>query len=509
METAFQRPRIVSRDQQTLELRQYYPMPPPGTDSYSYALEAYFFFPRSFGVTPHTWNRDMFYRNTTIHTRLHAPGLTLEMLKDTRHPRNPAQALLGRIGSLVEDDTIDGAAMTALAQIFGAELTDAIRMETKSVLAEVRGAPSPKLWEAVDTLARHCLDAMAALRQVRTAAQAFLAIVPPTLLPSLMFAEEYTAAIIDESLSELALAIGKSRALHDGSCNAVAMRARIATALEELNHRRTTQGFVVPRSYDAEYYSYRLGLLKKELQRSLYVNTRALSTDSFYANSAAMVAAGLAATWATLAQIPSLTGPLRESQEGFLIASSLGIGAYVLKDRIKDWVKTRLARRWARWDHDIQVQGDSLAEVGLGAFEGSAREHFTWETEATIPAEISAIRRHRRTVRGATNELEQVCRYRRWLKLSQGETSPLPPGYVIDEMLRLNLDDVLRRLDDPSHTVPYYDGAGRFDSAAMPKVYHLNVVTVAHDERNGVRYAHRTRVVLNKQRILRIEPIVA
>ena len=265
----------MSRDQQTLELRQYYPMPPPGTDSYSYALDAYFFFPRSFGVTPHTWNRDMFYRNTTIHTRLHAPGLTLAMLKDVHHPRNPAQTLLGRIGTLVEDDSINGAAMTALAQIFGAELTDAIRMETKNVLADVRAANSQKLWDSVDTLARHCLEAMAALRQVRTSAQAFLAIVPPTLLPSLMFAEEYTAAIIDESLSELALAIGKSRALHDGSCNAVAMRARIATALEELNHRRTTQGFVVPRSYDAEYYSYRLGLLKKELQRSLYVNTRA------------------------------------------------------------------------------------------------------------------------------------------------------------------------------------------------------------------------------------------
>jgi hypothetical protein len=512
----FGTPVVVARDQQTLEVRQFYPLPTVREETLSYSMDAYFFFPRSFAISPTTWPKEIFYRNTNILSRLHAQGLSLQILKDVGHPDNPATLLLRSLAGMTAERSASGTAMTALAQIYGAELSEAIRSETKALahLLRARGGDpaaaqvSQQVYTAADALATHCLEVLSALRRVRVTAQAFVAIVPPSLLACLQFAEEYIAAVIDERLSDLALQMGRSRALCDGSCLSVASRARLAQALEELNCRRTALGYVRARGTgqkDGEYYSYRLSLLKKELQRSLYINTRALSTDPFYANSAAIVGSGLAATWATLAQIPAISGVFGGSARSLLVASTLAIVVYVLKDRLKEWAQKRLRKRWSRWDHDIVIEGNTLADVGLGAFKGAAKESFRWEDEGSLSPEIAQMRQRQRTVRGASSELEQVFHYRRTLSLAPVAASPLPPGYGIEEMLRLNLDDVLRRLDDPNQTVSFYRGGGTFEAALMPKVYHLNVVTVVHSSRDQQRFITRHRVVLNKNRILRIE----
>ena len=515
----FGRPEVIFRDQQTLELRQFYQLPTREELKVAYTLDAYFFFPRSFGITPQTWSRDVFYRNSNILTRLHAPGLSLRLLQDVNHPANPAHVLTQHMNRLMYAGYPGLRSMTALAQIFGTELTDAVRAETRqlNLLIEQCCNRRPdsntvdELWTGIDKLIGHCSGGLAALRRVRAMAQAYQAITPPNLLSSLNFAEEYTAAVVDESLSSVALSVNSCRGLYSGDCMNHAVCMRLATALEELNNRRRAQGFVVPRRSDAEYYSYRLGLLKKELQRSLYVNTRALNTDSFYANSAAMVGAGLAATWAALAQIPLVTNMMKDAPGGIVLASSLGIGAYVLKDRIKDLVRARLSRHWNRWDHANEIAGESLTQAGLGAFGGHARERFRWLDEHHVPEEVLSLRRRERTVRGLSTELEQVFHYQRSLSVEPAEAkaSDLPAGYGIEEMLRLNLDDILRRLDDPQHNVSFYTGGGTFRTLAMPKVYHLNVVVVARSDTYDITHIIRSRVVLNKHRLLRIEKIRA
>ncbi|HET6345240.1 MAG TPA: hypothetical protein VFH51_09915, partial [Myxococcota bacterium] len=460
-QATFHTPTLSWRDQQTLEVRQFYPLPHAAEEPCAYALDAYFFFPRSFGITPQNWNREVFYRNTNILTRIHAPELSLRALTDLNRTDNPAGALQSRIDGLIADRHVNGAAMTALAQMFGAELADVVRTESDAVQGALRSLASPHDIEAlardIEQLCDLCLAATSVLRRVRAKAQAFQGVAPPQLLPSLAFAEEYSSAIIDESLSQLAVAVGDAEALYDGRLTAARLRLGIANTLEDLNARRRVQGFVAPHQRDAEYYSYRLGLLKKELQRSLYVNTRTLSADPFYANTAAAVAAGLAATWAMVAQIPLVTASLsRDSSEGLILASGLGVAAYILKDRIKDLVKQRLMRRWSQWDHDIQVQGDTLAAVGLGSFAGRARERFKWEDEGSIPDEVAALRRRTRTVRGASTELEQVFHYRRWLSLTSNASSPLPHGYGLEEIFRLSISDILHRLDDPNRRVTFY-----------------------------------------------------
>ncbi|MFT5431247.1 MAG: hypothetical protein ACI9OJ_001926, partial [Myxococcota bacterium] len=248
-----------------------------------------------------------------------------------------------------------------------------------------------------------------------------------------------------------------------------------------------------------------LSILKKELQQALYLDTREAGRDPFYANGAAMVAAALAATWATLAQVPLLQGQLWSPQGGLLLAGA--VGAYVLKDRIKDLVKQRLIRRWRQWDVSRKLLAEDFAGLGMGTFTGFALERTEWKEPDELPPGVRDVRRLHRTVRGAGADLERVLHYHRKVELSVAADAP-PPGYGIQEIIRISLDDVLRRLDDPIDTVYFYDTAkGRFEKKGLPRVYHLNIVAVGTEEASGRRIASKTRVMVNKDRIVRVENV--
>jgi hypothetical protein len=73
-------------------------------------------------------------------------------------------------------------------------------------------------------------------------------------------------------------------------------------------------------------------------------------------------------------------------------------------------------------------------------------------------------------------------------------------------------DEILKRLDDASDDVAFYDpSTGNFVRAAMPKVYHLNLVvettTGAQDDPDAVRHLSRSRVIVNQEGVVRIDPV--
>jgi hypothetical protein len=279
----------------------------------------------------------------------------------------------------------------------------------------------------------------------------------------------------------------------------------MARTAEQVQRRRDEQGFPSPATGSPEYFTYRTGLLKKEVQRALYVDTRASTRDPFYRNSAAMVAAGLAATWATLAQVPFMTGGVTAGQYGFFLAAA--VGAYMVKDRMKEWVRHSLSKKLLRWDHDRHIVGDGLKPAGLGAFGGRAQERVRWLEQDDVPRDVAQLRQKHRTVRGVAPELEHVLEYERKVSFEGGDP-PTPDGFGVQELFRLSLDEVIKRLDDPVDPVPYYDPqTGAFRLADLPKVYHLNLIARCTDERTQRTTIARWRVVLNQDGIVYVDPV--
>lgn len=502
-------PALSYRDRRTLEIRQFLPLPRRKDQETAYELDAYFYFPESFGISSETWPREHIYRDVGTYLRLHAPGLPLAELADLENANNPGTLLRRQLPMLMTENAPSAESLGVLAQLLGAELVDAAVGEVASLRRLIQAVEEGGFTSALEAeLERTCTDVLRALgsvRRLRAKTSAYRALTPPALLDGLAFAEEYACAMVDQQFAELARLIDGSKALHDGRGSATRLRIRLAAVCEQINRHRLEVGFATPWDKMPEYFSYRMGLIKDELERALYVDTRALARDPFYRNSAAMVAAGLAATWATLAQVPMLTSDLSAGNRTWVLG--LAIGAYVLKDRIKEWTRALLSSRILRWDHDRRIVGDALARIGFGEFGGRARERIRYISESQIPKEVSALRATHRTVQGIFSETEHVLHCRRRLSFRCGAVS-VPPGFGVQELFRLSLEEIIKRLDAPVSEVSYYDyQTGKFQLAQVPKVYHMNVVHVTTDLTSNQQICSRTRVVLNQQGIVRLDPI--
>ena len=502
---------VQSRDKRTLEIRQHYELPHVKGEQHTYETKIWFYFPRGFGITPVTWTTEEFYRDTNIYMRLHAPGLTLKTFADLEHPQNPAGILRHQLPMLLQDDAPTGEALDVLAKTLGAEFADAVGATTRQLTLRIEAIePGDDFSRLLTDVRACCVDvqrALGAVRRLRAKARAYRSVASPTLLPSLSFAEEYASAVVDERLAELARVIERSVALRDGKGTALSMRLAVASAAEAVHRRRREQGFPTPTGTSEtapEHFTYRLGIVKKEMQRALYIDTRQGRADPLFRNSAAMAAAGLAATWALLAQIPLLRGAMLSGSESTLLFAG-AVGAYILKDRIKEWARASLTKRLLPWDHNVAIVGDALRCAGLGRLEGRASEQVRWVKDETIPGTVDALRKRQRTVRGVA-ELEHVLCYHRRL-IFDGGVYPVPEGFGVQELVRLSLDEVLKRLDDPIDDVAYYDpNTGVFARTGMPKVYHLNLVVETTSPGQPGRLS-RFRVIVNQQGVVRIDPV--
>jgi hypothetical protein len=502
-------PIITIRDPRTLEIRQFLPLPRARDEQYLYTLDAYFYFPRSFGISAESWSQADFYRDADIFMRLHAPGMELGELADLDNAQNPGAVLRRQLPLLLSDDAPRASSLAKLAQLYSAELADAAVGAVEKLRSAVTAAAARGETAGLEgTVQRTCADLLAALgsvRRLRAKIAAFRALEPPELPQALAFAEEYASAVIDQELSELPLLIEQLPGLRDGRATAARMRVLVSRTLAQINHRRLEQGFATPWGDAPEYFSYRIGLLKAELERALHIDTRQRASDPFIRNSAAMVAAGLAATWAVLAQVQFAGSDYTRDHQALFI--SIAVIAYVLKDRIKEWTRQVLSNRILHWDHDREIVGDAMGRVGFGAFSGRARERVRYVTEAQVPAEISDLRLAHRTVRGVATESEQILHYRRHLLFAAGPT-PVPVGFGAQGLLRLSLDEIIRRLDDPVELVRFYDyKTGRFSGAEVPKVHHLNLVLMSTDQHKRVRTLSRVRVVVNQRGVVRLDPV--
>lgn len=495
-------PQVFQRDRRSFEIRHIFDLPAAGNKA-AWTIDYYLFFTRNIGITPSNWEIPDFYRSTQVLMRLQSRGLTLQQLADLTNLNNPGHILMAQVPSLLSDEPANGASMTAMAQLYGAEIADTLQEEIQKIRLRLREA---NLAQRIEKLCVGSEAALLSLTSLRRAVEPYRSVTHPELMPTLVFAEEFLMALVDERFSELALSIQDEPTLHNDEGLSVRLQLRLAESLRRLHEKRRSLGFVTPGRHAGEYYSYRLSLLKKELQKSLYLDMRASAKDPFVANSAAMVAAGLAATWATIAQVPLLTGTLSSTRGVLFVA--LAVGAYILKDRIKEQVRLRLLKQWLKWDHNVSL-GDHLFHLmGLGRVSGRAMEKAIWTGIKNVPNDIVRLRRAARTVRGSSTELENVIHYRRRIELNGVETTSFDTQFGIQEILRISLHEVMAKLDDHIDVVSHWDAStGRFVRSEMPKVYHLNLVYRVQQDNDPQSTLRRARIVLNREQILRIEHV--
>ena len=315
-------------------------------------------------------------------------------------------------------------------------------------------------------------------------------------------AEEQLAALTDE-LNRLEQAL-------DGSGFIPRVKARIrALAGAETAHRKK-YGFLVHnggKKSVREYFTTRRSQLKKSIHQALYLDARKLKTDAFIKNTVGAMGAALAAVWAWTTQLPATVANLPTDTKLFFFLGA--VAAYVAKDRIKSLTNEYLVDRLKTFDHSARIQGASVADVGLGMLDGRLEERMRFCDFKAVDPSIQMQRQRVRQGRplGDPAKQEEVIHYRKVLTLSSSENEPLPEGYAILDILRLNVRHFLVRLDDPTEDIAFYDPDRRtFRRTKLPKVYQVNVVIRIGAPGQTERLEHFL-VILDKRGIVRIESI--
>lgn len=509
---------VEIHDRHQLEIRFNYAV---GSDRNAkrYIIDTWFFVPRNVGLNKLNFPRASFYSDVTALMRLDAAPLRLDHLGDATHPESPLRHLvetleLFRTSARPPPSKRSVVHVKLYAFLFTLGLKAEVRrLERLIVLLDPRGRSGHGAFEAeLQAMIARAKGALASFRKLRGAFWPYEELAHRSLGEALRTADEYMSLSLEERLTELVASIEREPARFDGTGFVVRCRLALAALAREESLYRRRYGYLVldaPHASKAgEHFTYRAGHLKKSVEQALYLDPREVPADMFMRNAVGSVGAALAAIWAFAAQLPHAIADVGASMKVLLFAAA--VAAYVLKDRIKFYMNEVVGPRVRVWDHTWWLEGEALQNFGLGAIRARLQEKMTFVPEAQVPQSARALRSASRTIRLADRRPEEVIHYSKQLDVGAvAEDVPLPSGYWVRDILRLNIRHFLVRLDEPLDEVAYFDAkTDSFSKALLPKVYHVNIVArVRREDADGARNERleHLRVVLNKDGIVRVE----
>lgn len=331
---------------------------------------------------------------------------------------------------------------------------------------------------------------------------------PASVRETYAYVDEYVSVVVEDNLTVLIErldALREAMPRHSLDGGLIATRSRLVDVVtREQQHRAGSRYTTVldARRNGNERYIYRRGLLKKFVMSVLFLDISKEKEGRTVGHVSAAIAAGVAMFFATVASIYSQQ---RYGLNSLPFVFALVI-SYILKDRIKDWLKLYFSNKMTRWLWDYSV---TIRDPSTGKAVGRCREAFAYLLADQVPSNVLARRNADNvSVIEAESKPEVVMKYEKEVKL-HSRTIVTKHGRLhdINDIIRFNIASFLNRTDDPLRSVRAYDPD---DDAVRvvhcPKVYHINVVLVlrAQNSRAPVQI-ERVRVVIDKNGIVRLE----
>lgn len=467
--------RLAAHDPTSLELEV-----PVSLDVPDSEVEAWFFLPAQLGVHQPVFDRESFYRDLTAYVRYQSP----------RRKLVEADALLGvfrveaeRLRRSAPPPEIEAAALRAL-RLYGACVRAQLRRRRRA-LSDADAGP-----DVVPAFAR---DSEAMLQRFR-ALRAEAACVSPALVAAL--------GALDDFLSMQALEVwfrAHERSPHPA----------LAAAIVRETGARLGEGFhgpLDPRdSADNECFVSELNRLKKYVLGGLHLRFVSTRRAQAAQDLAFGIAAAVAMTVAVGLQLVAAWtfGTPGGPREWASLLPFLGfaIGGYILKDRMKEHLKGWFAQRLPTWLYDRRLE---LCPEDATTVLGVAEETVRLVQPTDAPAGVLALRQEgddpiERVVRAS----DGVVHYRRALRLGKAASAHCPEAEAIEQILRFNVRDWLRRMDHPVRDLYRLGDDGRAHRLEGAKTYRVPVIVrIREGERTSLV---RAVVVLSRDGIVRVE----
>ena len=469
-------------DSNTLEFKVGF-VPNDGATYNDFYMNTWIFIPEVLDVNRHTYSKDTFYNDTISYLRLITPRYELRELTDQH------SLPFTRLQQACENPVNDNKEFETEVKMYASIVKSSMREAYNKIVKEANEETQRSL--ACD-LVEQSKEVTSMYRSLR-----------PTLLKSdagkqmavfFDFGDEFISNIVEQHLGRIVKLLNP-RQNNNGS----PLLPMITQLLDsEHKYRKSRQYLDVESksSDDNRQFVYHASLLKKYIESNLYLPTHKRRNTAFLEQVAFSVAAGISMVFATVVSFA-----FQQTYGNFTLPFFIALViSYMFKDRIKDLIRNYFANRLGSRFYDY------LITIRVAARKiGWVKEGFDFVS----PKDVS---KHVYEKRGRKNLLvvnrgvdEQVIQYRKYVHLKRKEVDRLSayPINGINNIVRFNLSNFMRKMDNP--TVPLYvnegDASSHFTSG--DKAYYLNFVIQCKYE--GIVEYKRYRVGLCRDGIKNIE----
>jgi len=480
-----------------------------------YHVDTFFFAPRALNIGPHSFSRADFYNHCQRYVRYRAPKFDFGMLLDPGLETSPLYRIRKALPSILagRKDAVDRVyyEFRMLGSICRASLRDQVQFlygEIRGLRSEASagGARISTIEDGVTGLLEDVRGFVHALHELRL--ELSKPIVPLKLRDAFQCIDEFLSLILVDHLTILLQTIREGSAFKNALSKA---EAAITDMIIAQNEYREEIGYpsVVKKGARNEIIGYRRSILKKFASGPLFLEIETSEWEGtsqlFYG-----IAAG-AAMFFTVSVMALAQSRYAINSAAFM---TVAVVSYIFKDRIKDWLKLWLVRKWTRWVAD---RTNKIWDPETKEHVGDMKEAFSFMSMSRVPPEIVRFRNADNiTSIDEEGKPEWVMKYEKEVRLFPRR---IEAGHErvndINDILRFNLSPFLAGADDPAWEYLHVDKETReLERVPCSRVYHINMVRrFSFTPAGGAvqESFERFRIVFDRDGILRVEeaPLIA
>ena len=504
-------------------------------DFISYRVDAFFFYPDQFGLSPSSYPKEKFYNDIRPLIRFKEPTLRYKRILGQKiDKKSPINYLRGyhdllQQGKMTDPvrhalDEVHLFACTFISTFF--KSVDRTRAKIDKIARNgdflSDAVLVDELFSKIGQFLQRADDALNEFRKLIPMYEKVPEGFSSTIYRELRLIDEYCYYRLRDGIALIMESIGtiRSQINFPSVENFYTQTETLIKAQDKYaeDHRFI---LITERSplVEKERYMHRRGELKRRIWKVLFVEIRNKPLFAFQRQFGAMVAAGLAAVWAVLAQIILVRQVMLTEHAVdiwgmsgllFLIA---GVFAYVIKDRIKEigrsYFRGGLFQEVPDQSETIFYRDSADKQIPIGSIKENAR----FEDIARLPKQLLDIRHLHDLENSECDEQNKlVLHYKKNITLTKKiKILGRYPLRAVHDILRLDIEECLSKLGEPVRSIKHIDSEMTVRDVHLPKVYHLDIGLVysrLDEKMKPTETSHEYfRLVVNKDGLLRIDTL--
>lgn len=474
-------------DRYTLEFKVGYVADGHGPAN-EFRMDTWIFIPEVLDVNRHTYHKPNFYRDTRSMLRLITPPYGLGDLA------KPSSLPVRRLRETCRDAEAghgghDAQAFAREIKMFSSIAKSSLRDGYVGIVAS----------HDCDGLADKCLSYVGDIRSLlsiyRGAGEGLARMKPqPDCLKFYLFGDEFISNVVEQHVFRLAKFL---KGKHPDVYNE--LRASLGSLADDEDAYRRRRGYICVETDSGDnnrQFVYHAGQLKKYIESNLYLPTRKRKNTVFLEQVAFSLAAGVSMIFATVVSFA-----FQQTYGNFTLPFFIALViSYMFKDRIKELIRYYFANRLGSRFYDY------LLTIWVGNTRiGKCKEGFDFVRAEKLPHKVSETRARKSPLVINKGVNEQVMCCRKYVHLKRKELERLSPYQLlgINDIVRYNLKEFMRKMDNAQIPLFANKGGGGYEIVGGDKVYYLNfVIRCRYGKQSEYR---RYRICLNRKGIKEIE----